>query len=352
MLIRMDRWLLFTMLGLVGIAFPADKTTSQDSSPVLAVVNGRAIHQSEVDERIGSQVYELEQKLYVLRKQATDDMIAAILLEQEAKLQDKTTTELIQSAASRAPAADPDEVNREFSENREALRHLGEAAGRYRVLLDVEANQRTDAVRRYIDDLRSRATVESFLQEPRRDLHLARTPAHLGATGAPVSVVVFLDYDCPFCKKLEPFFTDVLKQPSVASHLDLVIKQFPLPIHPTARHAALASACAALQGKFEPYHTRLLAMTEHTDEAMAQLAAKSGLDSTKLTACMKSEPAKQQVDADIEDARKLGVDATPTIFLNGTKLDTSDPQALLREITARIDSSTKSSKTEVAEGAQ
>lgn len=352
MLTRISKALLLTTLGLAGMAFPADRPTSKDTSPIVAVVNGRSVRQAEVDERAGSQVYELEQKLYLLRKQATDDIIANILLESEAKNQGKTTTELINAAASTAPAPDPAEVNREFSQNREALKHLGETAGRYRVLLDIDANQRTEAVRHYVSDLRARATVETFIQEPRRDLQLAPTLARLGSKDAPVSLVVFLDYDCPFCKRLESFFTDVLSQPALASQVDLVIKQFPLPIHPTARHAALASACAAQQGKFEPYHTRLLALADHSDAAMSKLAGESGLDSRVLAGCMKSSQAQQQVDADIADAQKLGVDATPTIFLNGTKVESSDPQVLLREITARIDSSGKNSKNEIAGGAQ
>lgn len=321
----------------VSVSQASDKPGKEDNSPVIATVDGREIHQSEVDAAIGNQVYELEKKLYTLRKQATDDIIARALLTREAESRGKTVQELLGLVADTASAPTAADVNKEFTENWEALRHLGEPAGRYRVFLDLQANQRTEAIRRYIAELRSKAAVSTLFEEPRRDLRLASTGAHLGNVEAPVHLVVFLDYDCPFCKRLEPFFASMVEQPAVRSQLDVVIKQMPLPIHSTARHAALAATCAANQNKFEPFHSRLLASSEHSDAAMVRLAKESGLDSQALSACMASPEAARQVDADLEDAHQLGVEGTPTVFLDGNRLQFSDPGDLLRQVSAKLE---------------
>jgi protein-disulfide isomerase len=334
----------------MSVAQAGDKPGKVDNSPVVASVNGREIHQSEVDAAIGNQVYELEKKLYTLRKQATDDAIARVLLTREAESRGKTVQELLALVADTASPPNADEVNKEFTENWEALRHLGEPAGRYRVFLDLQANQRTETIRRYIVELRSKATVRTLFEEPRRDLRLASTGAHLGNVEALVHLVVFLDYDCPFCKRLEPFFASMMKDPALQSRLDLVIKQMPLPIHSTARHAALAASCAADQNKFEPFHSRLLASSEHSDAAMVQLAKESGLNSQALSACMASPEAARQVDADLADARQLGVEGTPTVFLDGNRLEFSDPGDLLRQVSAKLEPQGGHGKPQVAGG--
>src|SRR6185312_17431930 len=101
----------------------------------------------------------------------------------------------------------PMTVDTQYAQNHEALQSIGAVAGRYRVFLEAEANQRTEALRRFISELRAGADVSLSLTEPARDLHLAETKCRIGNEKAPLQLVVFLDYDCPFCKKLEPFFT-------------------------------------------------------------------------------------------------------------------------------------------------
>jgi protein-disulfide isomerase len=320
----------------MSVAHAGDKPGKEDNSPVIATVNGWEIHQSEVDAAIGNQVYELEKKLYTLRKQATDDAIAKLLLGKEAARRGKTPEQLLEDIGNTAEKPDPLTVDTQFAANREALQSMGAVAGRYRVFLEAEANQRTEALRQFISELRARADIAMSLAEPVRDLHLADTKCRLGKESAPLQLVVFLDYDCPFCKKLEPFFTSLLNESEFRSRISVIIKQLPLSIHSTARAAAVAAVCAADQNKFEQFHGKLLAASDHGDKEILSLAKESGLDTLRFSACLASKNASEQVKKDLVDAGELGVDGTPAVFLDGRKLEFADPNSLRQQLQEKL----------------
>lgn len=320
----------------MSVAQAGDKPGKVENSPVVATVNGQEIHQSEVDAAIGNQVYELEKKLYTLRKQATDDAIAKLLLANEAARRGKTVEQLLEEIGNTAEKPNPAVVDAQYVENLEALRHLGEVAGRYRVYLDAEANQRTETLRRFISDLRTKASLRIFMTEPARDLHLADTKCRFGNESAPLQLVVFLDYDCPFCKRLDSFFASLLNESEFRSQVNVIVKQFPLPIHSTARTAAVAAVCAADQNKFEQFHDKLLAASDHSDKEILSLAKENGLDPLRFSACLSSKKASEQVDRDLADARGLGVEGTPTFFLDGKKMEFADPRSLRQQLQEKL----------------
>lgn len=341
-----------TWPGIALAQSSADTSSKADSSPVVARVEGKEIHLNEIDSRIGSEAYELEKKLFTLRKQAINDIVTSTLLSREAARLGETVDQLLHSVASSVPTPDPAEVDRQFAENQPGLSNFGEAVGRYRILLELEATERTEAVGRFVADLRAKAGVETLIQEPRRELHLAATKAHLGSDSAAVQLVVFIDYDCPFCKKLEPTLLSMIQSGSMSQHLDIVVKQLPLPIHKTAHQAALAATCAADQHKFEAFHAKLLATSDHSETALLHLGNEAGLDVALLSKCMISEEAERQVEVDLADAKNLGIEATPSLFLDGTKLEYSDSDDLVRQVATSVEQHSKGDMGKNAGGGQ
>jgi predicted DsbA family dithiol-disulfide isomerase len=310
---------------------------------------------SEVDAKIGKEAFELEKKLYTLRKQALDNILESELLSREAQRRSQSLEQLLNAVASKTAPPDAAAVDREFSQNRDSLTYLADAVARYRILLELEANQRTDTLRQFADGLRRSLNVQVLLQEPHREVHLAHTDCHLGNEKGAVQLVEFLDYDCPFCKQLEPALAALLKSSQSSSsgdQLGIVIKQLPLPIHRTSRRAALAATCAAKQNKFAQFHDKLLMSEDHGDAAMLQLAKDSGLDAAELSKCMTSDEANRQVEADLADAAALGLDGTPSLILDGVKLEYSDVDDLKRQISAILASHGKSGASEVPGGEQ
>lgn len=142
----------------------------------------------------------------------------------------------------------------------------------------------------------------------------------LGPAGAPVTIVVFADYQCPFTKALAHDLRSIQRQmPSVVS---LVYRHYPLKSHPQAFNAAAALECAARQGRFREFHELLTSdQTSTLDSASwAAFAADGGIgDRTEFARCMSSPVVAALIEADATAGRRLGVPATPTILVNDRK---------------------------------
>ena len=142
-----------------------------------------------------------------------------------------------------------------------------------------------------------------------------------GARSPEVVIVWFGDYECPFCRQLAPQIQSLL-----AEHPDdvlLVFRQFPLSIHPGARLDAEAAMCAAAQGRFWALHDAMYASPGRRlrPSELARLAATAGLDVARFLADLDGGRCAAAVDADIALGEQLGVEATPTLFVDGIKLD-------------------------------
>ena len=150
---------------------------------------------------------------------------------------------------------------------------------------------------------------------------LALGSAHtLGPEDAPVTIVEFSDFECPFCRQAANYLNDVKAQ--YGDKLRLVFKDFPLdsacnphierPTHALACKAAVLARCAGAEGRFWEAHDAIFALPQLTDESLQALSS-----TLELGACDREEGILARIQADIEEGRKLGVTATPTLFVNG-----------------------------------
>jgi protein-disulfide isomerase len=148
------------------------------------------------------------------------------------------------------------------------------------------------------------------------DLPAGKSPFK-GPADAPITIVEFSDYQCPFCARSEPLVHEALA--AYPTQARLVFKHYPLTsIHPQAMPAALAAAAAQKQGKFWEMHEKLFANQRAlAPEQLTQYARDIGLDMAQFEADMNSDVIKAQVQEDIALAQRSGVRGTPTIFVNG-----------------------------------
>ncbi|XVV10110.1 Na+/H+ antiporter NhaA [Actinoplanes sp. CA-131856] len=152
-----------------------------------------------------------------------------------------------------------------------------------------------------------------------------------GPATAPVELVQFGDYECPFCREAAPAVAALLARHP--DRLRFVWRHLPLDeVHPYARRAAQAAEAAAAQGAFWPMHDRLLTAEILDDEAITEAARAAGLDVPRFTVDRDTAIVAAQVDADVRSARDSGADGTPTFFLNGVRVDGS-----LDEVVAAVD---------------
>ncbi len=164
------------------------------------------------------------------------------------------------------------------------------------------------------------------------DIAVAHSPV-IGAKDAPVTIVEFADFQCPFCARFHPPVNEVLK--AFPGKVNYILKNFPLSFHPQARPAAKAAFAAAEQGK---YSEMLEALLENgrdlSEEKFKVLAEEIGLDVEKFMKDYTEKDAQweEYIQKDMALASKVGVRGTPTFYINGRKTRARDFESFKREI--------------------
>ncbi|HET7824445.1 MAG TPA: thioredoxin domain-containing protein [Anaeromyxobacter sp.] len=155
-----------------------------------------------------------------------------------------------------------------------------------------------------------------------------------GNPKAPVTLVVFSDFQCPFCARVEPTLAEVQKQ--YRDKVRLVWKHQPLPFHPNALPAAEAAEAAREQGKFWEMHDRLFsAQRELSPETYERIAKEIGLDVRRFQDATRSGRAKGRIQDDQRVAGRVGANGTPTMFVNGEKVEGAVPFDMLKAVIDR-----------------
>lgn len=150
------------------------------------------------------------------------------------------------------------------------------------------------------------------------NLPVAGSPVK-GNKNAPATIVEFSDFQCPYCAQLEPTLSEVLK--AYPKEVKLVFKHYPLPFHQNAMPAAKASLAAGEQGKFWEMHDLLFQnFSKLNDGIYKEFAQQLGLNVEKFLSDFTSAKHEQQIQQDIALARSAGVTGTPTLFINGKRM--------------------------------
>lgn len=140
-----------------------------------------------------------------------------------------------------------------------------------------------------------------------------------GDKNAPVTIVEFSDFQCPYCAQLLPTLKEVLK--AFPKKVKLIYKQYPLPFHAQAKNAAKASLAAGEQGKFWEMHDIIFEnFTKLSPEKFVEFAGQIGLDVAKFTADYNSDKYEKQIQEEIALGNSVGVTGTPTLFVNGKRM--------------------------------
>jgi protein-disulfide isomerase len=181
-----------------------------------------------------------------------------------------------------------------------------------------------------LERLRKNQPVKILLEPKRVVVDSSGHPA-LGSKDAPVTIVEFTDFQCPFCKATEA----TLKQlhDKYGDKIRVVHMDFPLPFHSHALDAAKAARCANEQGKFWPFHDALFADQSKLAPTDLKATAKTlGMNSTKFNTCFDSAKYDSQIKADQAVGEKVGVDGTPAFFIDGRPLTGAQPAPKFEEL--------------------
>ena len=327
-----------SVVGLVACSTAAQSTKQPGPNDVVATVGSRSITLADADAKAMQQStatfgsMKLGLAIYQARRTAIDDLVADLLLDEAAKAKGITRSALVEQeiTAKIAPVAESDIVA--FYEANRA-RVQGATLDQVRQpIRSYLTQERMQTIRgQYLDALRAKTPVRIALEPPRQQFAAAASSPARGPSGAPVEIVEFSDFQCPYCLRSHPTVTQVLN--TYGDRVHFVYRHYPLPGHPAARPAAEASACAADQGKFWEFHDRLFAdQTKLSDADLKKTAADLGMDAAKFNACVDSRKFKALIDTDIAAGQDAGVDGTPAFFINGRLISGAQPFGEFKKI--------------------
>jgi protein-disulfide isomerase len=185
--------------------------------------------------------------------------------------------------------------------------------------------------------LRRKADIRITLPNLEPPILAVSTQGHaaLGPDPAPVTIVEFSDFQCPYCQQS----VQVLKELRhlYGDKIRLVYRDYPGPNHPYARQAAEAAQCAGEQGKFWEYHDLLFdRQSSGTGWDFVALAREAGLQQSAFEICLSSGRFREEITKDLQDGLKLGITSTPTFFVNGRPLVGAQPLASFQALIDRI----------------
>ena len=284
--------------------------------PAAAIVAGEPILASAVEQRAHDQLFQIKTQEYQIKLRALDAMIAEQLVQREAKARNLAVEELLKQEveAKTAPVA-PEQVEAGYEQQK--LRFKDKPEEDAKKLIEDELRQKAGQERRvaFVKELREKAGVKVLLEPPRVAVDAANAPVR-GPKDAPVSIVEFSDFQCPYCIRVVPTL-DKLRA-AYGDKIRIAFRDFPLPFHPFAQKAAEAAACAAEQGKFWEMHDKLFAASGKLGvPELKTYAGELSLDADAFAACL--DGGKQAADwkADLAAGQRLGVTGTPAFFING-----------------------------------
>jgi protein-disulfide isomerase len=326
----MKNWIVaLFVFGVACSSTAAQPTKHAAPGDVVATVGAESITLAQVDEKALQQSaanfgsMRLVQALYEARRMAIDEIVASRLMDQEAKSRGVDRTTLVEKEiGDKVPPVTDSDVTSWYQANQARVQGapLDQVRAPIRAYLIQERME--TARQQFIGTLKSKTPVKVLLDPPRAAV--AATGPTKGSASAPIQMIEFSDFQCPYCRQANPTVARVLS--TYGDRIHFVYRHYPLPTHPNARPAAEAAACANEQGKFWPYHDVLFANPSKLGVAdLKQHAADLGLDAAKFNTCVDTHKYKAQVDTDMKDGDEVGVNGTPAFFINGRFLSGAQP---------------------------
>jgi protein-disulfide isomerase len=301
---------------------PNDAATpaSGDLPNVLATIGDEEITMADVRARVGDNLDQMEaryrQTQYKLVNNTLQEILRERVLLAEAKRQGKTADQLV--AAEIGGSLEPSEVDIAAWYQENPSRTGGRALEQIKPqIADYLRNERQkQAVAKLEARLNEERKVSVRLEPYRLHLNNAGAPS-MGPENAPVTLVEFSDFDCPYCGRFHPTLKRLSEK--FGDQLRIVYRQYPIiNLHPNAFKAAEASLCANEQGKFWEMHD--LMFQEQGRLSVAELKVKAGrigLDQKRFDECLNTGRFTEQVQEDQKEGGRAGVTGTPALFVNG-----------------------------------
>ncbi len=293
----------------------------------LATLDGEPILESDL--AVGRDWRKLEQQIFEEREKALESAIATRLLNKEAERRGITSNELIDAEISPKIGEPTNQEIAEFYNNQQGRINKPLREVREEIATILKRSKAQTHLSDFIKGLWANSEVKLFLEPPRLPVNMEGVRMR-GAEEAPVTIVEYSDFQCPYCRRVQPVLSQIAEE--YEGKVRWGFKDMPLAdIHPEATRAAIAGRCADEQGKFWDLRTKLFEQDLFTDGMYSEVAKELGIKEKPLLECMDSGKYDSAVQADFAEARSFGVDGTPAFLVNGVLLTGAQPIAVFRK---------------------
>jgi len=313
----------------------SDVQTTPGTS-VVAQVGGTQITEEQLEKqsaadlaRVRAGLLHARYEYYSAERDAVEKEIDQDLLAEEARDEKVTVDELLKRHVENKIKNPSEETLRFYFLNINTEQPY--SLVRPKIVDRIHSLQEKKYTEEYVKSLRAKRKVTIILEPPREEVAVGDSPV-AGPSDARVTIIEFADFQCPYCRAVEPTLNQLREQ--YKDKIRYSYRDFPLPMHPYAEKAAEASRCAGEQGQYWPYHDRLFTGDAESlsDAHLRSTAAELKLDSDKFGKCLDSGKEQAAVAKDFDQGKSLGITGTPSFFVNGYYLSGAVSYDQLREL--------------------
>jgi len=298
------------------------KVAASDSNPVLAKINGIEVTDAEVTALVKKRLQKVESQIFEIKRDGLDEIIDDKLVEAEAKKRSVSVDELLKKELTVEEPSEQ-EIQTFYTMFKQRFNNKSLDEVKPQLLAQLRSTKSRALREQFMEKLRKEASVEVLMERPRIEVSVDDDPIK-GPSDAPITIVEFSEFQCPYCHKARAVVNRILD--TYKDKVRYTFRDFPLSFHKMAPKAAEAANCAGEQGKYWEYNEYLFEhQSELAEDKLKDHAKAVGLNVDKFTTCLTSGKFADEIEKDINDGMAAGVSGTPAYFINGIFISGAQP---------------------------
>lgn len=326
---RRFSWFL-AVLFLTSCSGSKTSSVSTGTNDVVAVVDGVEITDQELTIAAKDQLHKIEGQIYQIKRSVLDNLVEQKMLEVAAKKAGVSVDDYLKSEVD-AKVTEPSEADlKEMYEARKNKDTPAFEVVKPQIVAYIKRTRQAQIEQDMYEKIRKDSNVVIKLEPPRVKIDISGQPS-MGPESAPVTLIEVSDYQCPFCKRIQPTLDQVMQ--TYQGKIRRVFLDFPLSFHADSPKAHEAAHCAGEQDKyFEMYHRIFGNQASIKVPDLKKYAQEINLDMSKFEQCLDSGKFTAQVQKNMSIGAASGVSGTPAFFINGVMLSGAQPFSSFKEV--------------------
>lgn len=310
-----------------GIMLFSLMVSCQEDGPFVEV-NGHKITEADLEKENGAGYQRARGEYEARIQELLHDMAVRRMFELEAKESKQTVDEYVKGLISAAPVPGNQEVEQTYKSLKAGGQIQGSLADmRGRIMQFLMQENQRQVMSQKVAELKKKYGYKTSVA--RTEVKVDGEPTRGGTASAPVTIVEFSDFECPFCRRAQA--TTSALRAKYGDKIRWVFKDFPLNFHANAMAAHIAASCVHQQDaqKYWDYFDHLFSGQKDVlkEASLVSGAQKLGIDMKKFEECRNDPAVRQEIEADIAEGQEIGVNGTPAFFINGRMLSGALPQS-------------------------